>query len=137
MLGTHITTYREVDSQQFVKLFTQNIALTFDLKSSGLKALNVLIWAVQHKAISKDQVDMESLTLDEFLESHSVKLSLATFTRGINELEKAQILAKALKKGRYFINPNFVFNGDRIAFTTLIERRKKERNEEQQELLIT
>lgn len=126
--GTHVTTYRQVDSEQFVKLFTANIALTFDLKSAGLKAFNVLIWAVQHKAAGRDQVDMERLTLDDFLDFHEskeppLKLSLATFTRGIRELEKAQILAKTLKKGRYFVNPNFVFNGDRIAFTTLIERR--------------
>ena len=47
-----------------------------------------------------------------------VKLSLATFKRGLNELEKAKIIAKTIRQGRYYINPNFVFNGDRIAFTT-------------------
>lgn len=127
--GTHVVTYKKVDSEQFVKLFTANIAMTFDLKSAGLKALNVLFWAVQHRAISRDQVDLERLTLDDFLEYYEdkeppIKLSLATFTRGINELERAQIVAKTLKKGRYFINPNFVFNGDRVAFTTLIERKE-------------
>lgn len=136
--GTHVTTYRRVDSESFVKLFTANIAMTFDLKSAGLKALNVLIWAVQHRALGKDQVELDGYALEEFLETHSenkppLKLSLATFTRGINELEKAQIIAKTMRKGRYFINPNFVFNGDRVAFTTLIER--KEPNEEHQEEL--
>lgn len=125
--GTHVTTYKKVDSAQFVKLFTANIALTFDLKAAGIKAMNVLIWTVQHNAISKDQVDLERLTLEFFLESHTnlnppLKLSVATFQRGISELEKANIIAKTMKKGRYFINPNFVFNGDRIAFTTVIER---------------
>ena len=28
--GTHVTTYNRVDGEQFVKLFTANIALTFD-----------------------------------------------------------------------------------------------------------
>jgi hypothetical protein len=125
--GTHVTTYKKVDSEQFVKLFTANIALTFGLKSAGIKAMNVVIWTVQHNAISKDQIDLEKFTLELFLRAHSdlsppIKLSLATFTRGITELEKANIIAKTLKKGRYFINPNFVFNGDRIAFTTVIER---------------
>lgn len=128
--GTHITTYKQVDSEQFVKLFTANIGLTFDLKSAGLKALNVLMWGVQNYALAKDQIDLEHLTLETFLKSQEgreppIKLSLATFTRGINELESAQIVAKTIKKGRYFINPNFIFNGDRIAFTTLIERKKK------------
>ena len=58
-----------------------------------------------------------------------MRLSLATFKRGINELEKAQIVAKTIRQGRYFINPNFVFNGDRIAFTTVIERKENKPKE--------
>ena len=34
--------------------------------------------------------------------------------------------------GVYFINPNFVFNGDRIVFSTAIERQ----TEQQQELQL-
>jgi len=40
-----------------------------------------------------------------------------------------------VKQGRFYINPNFIFNGDRIAFTTLIER-SDTHNEDQQELEI-
>ena len=125
--GTHVTTYKQVDGEQFVKLFTANIAMTFDLSSAGIKAFNVLLWVVQNRALSKDEVDMDAFVLEEFIETHSdkdppLRLSLATFKRGINELEKSQIIAKTIRQGRYFINPNFVFNGDRIAFTTLIQR---------------
>jgi hypothetical protein len=42
-------------------------------------------------------------------------------------MEKAQIVAKTLRQGRYFINPSFVFNGDRVAFTTMIERQEKDK----------
>lgn len=131
--GTHVTTYRKVDSEQFVKLFTTNIAMTFELSSAGIKAFGVLLWAVQHRALAKDEVDLDSYVLDEFTTLHieaetPLKLSYATFKRGITELEKAQIIAKTIRKGRYFINPNFVFNGDRIAFTTLIERKQSTTN---------
>ena len=127
--GTHVTTFKRVDGDQFVKLFTANIAMTFDLSSAGIKVFSVLLWVVQHHAISKDEIDLDNLVLEQFVEAHKgtqqpLRLSLATFKRGINELEKAQIVAKTLRQGRYFINPNFVFNGDRIAFTTLIERKK-------------
>ncbi len=127
--GTHVTTYKPVDGEQFVKLFTANIGLTFDLSPAGIKALNVLIWAVQHHAISKDEIDLDALMLDEFVQASAgrktpLKLSLPTFSRGLAELVKAQIIAKTMRQGRYFLNPNFVFNGDRIAFTTVIERRK-------------
>jgi hypothetical protein len=139
--GTHVTTYKKVDSQQFVKLFTANIALTFDLKSAGIKAFNVLMWTVQNRAITKDIVDLNAYTLVEFLDEHAgrkppVSLSLATLKRGLRELEKAQVIARTMQPGRFFINPNFVFNGDRIAFTTLIERRKEgESDDEQLDLL--
>lgn len=125
--GTHLTTYRKVDSEQFVKLFTQNIALTFDLKSAGIKTFTLLLWAIQHLALSKDQVDLDHLTLEEFLNAHpDRKLAQATMKRGLKELSDAQIVARTLRPGRYFINPSFVFNGDRIAFTTLLERKTAE-----------
>lgn len=128
--GTHVTTYKAVDSEQFVKLFTTNIAMTFDLKAPGIKAFGVLLWVVQNKALAKDEVDFDNLVLAQFSNTHAdrdppLRLSPATFRRGIFELEKAQIIAKTMRQGRYFINPNFIFNGDRIAFTTVIERTKR------------
>lgn len=138
--GTHITTFRKVDSAQFIKLFTQNIALTFDLKAAGIKAFNVLVWVLQKKAVEKDLIPLDKFVLEEFLEDHSsrkppISLSIATFGRGLTELEGAQIIAKHVRPGFYYINPNFCFNGDRIAFTTLIEKDvTKDRKEEQQEL---
>ncbi|MCV5282365.1 replication/maintenance protein RepL, partial [Escherichia coli] len=113
----------------FVKLFTANIGLTFELFCAGIKAFGVLVWSVQNSALSKDEVDLDTLVLEAFLQcqvsasKQPLRLSLATFKRGLNELEKAKIIAKTMRQGRYFINPNFVFNGDRIAFTTVIERK--------------
>lgn len=122
--GTHVTTYKKVDSDAFVKLFTSNIALTFDLKAAGIKAFGVLVWILQEKGISKDLTPLDRFVLEDFLKCHDKKLSLPTFARGLAELENAKIIAKHLRQGWYFINPNFIFNGDRIAFTTLIERNR-------------
>lgn len=135
--GTHVTTYKKVDADQFVKLFTANIALTFELKSAGIKAFNVLVWMMQNKGIEKDLIALDKYSLEDFLVENQhrdppLKLSPPTFWRGLAELEKSQIIAKHRRQGWYFINPNFVFNGDRIAFTTLIE--KKKIKEEQQEI---
>lgn len=121
---TQLYTYKEVDETQFVKLFTQNIALTFDLTSAGLKALNVLIYAVQYKAINKDVVILTERTLNDFLKiNKSLKLVYRTFARGLNELVKCNILARCMRAGDYFINPNFVFNGDRLLFVTAIRKK--------------
>jgi len=135
--GTAITTYRKVDGERFVKLFTDNIGLTFDLTSPGIRTFGVLLWAVQNKAISKDEVDLDVHTLEEFFKANPDKktMSKETLKRGLRELTNAQIIARTVRQGRYYINPNFIFNGDRIAFTTLIER-SDTHNEDQQELEI-
>ena len=120
---THISTFKEVDQSEFVKLFSANIALTFDLTSTGIKALNVLIYAVQKQAIERDVVALDKFVLKEFLSLNGfeeMKLSQPTFTRGLSELVKCQIIARHSRQGFFFINPSFVFNGDRIAFTTAI-----------------
>ena len=59
--GTHITTYKKVDSEQFIKLFTANIALTFELGAAGIKAFSVLAWILQDRSISKDLVPLDKL----------------------------------------------------------------------------
>lgn len=127
--GTHVTTFKRVDSERFIKLFTQNIALTFDLKAAGIKAFTVLAWAMQEKSLDRDLVPLDKLVLEEFLEQNSLKMSQATFWRGLAELEQAKIIAKHIRQGWYFINPNFVFNGDRIAFTQVIERERNARTD--------
>ena len=72
--------------------------------------------------------------LDDFITAHSekeppVKLSLATFKRGLNELEKAKIIAKTIRQGRYYIN-QISYLMATIAFTTLIERKKQDQPEQ-------
>jgi len=124
-MGTAITTYREVDADKFVKLFVGNIALTFDLNSAGIKAFNVLMWMVQYKAIAKDMVYLGELELEQFLdENPQVKeFKRATFSRGLKQLVDGKILAHAQRPGSYFLNPSFCFNGSRLAFTNIIEKK--------------
>jgi len=134
--GTHIVTYKTVDDSEFIKLFTGNVAMAFDLTSAGIKAFTVMSFALQ-KQIAKDGLFIDELVLEDFLlENKNIKAcSMKTIYRGISELEKSKILAKSTRSGYYFINPNFVFNGDRVAFTTTLQRQK--RNEDaQQELAL-
>mgnify|MGYP000262385355 CR=1 FL=1 len=128
--GTSISTYRQVDDAEFVKIFTGNIALLFDLSSAGIKAFNVLMFEIQRAAIKRDKVQIDEYILEDFLEwNPHKKLSKATLYRGVKELIKGQILARDQKPSYYWINPNFCFNGDRIAFTQIIERKKTEQEQ--------
>lgn len=123
--GTFVGTYKQVDDEQFLKLFTSNIALTFDLKASGIKALNVVCWLMQSKSIQKDIILIDKYTLIDFNKTHNKKLSRAVLYRGIEDLINNKILARNQREGQYFINPNFIFNGDRMVFATVIERKKR------------
>lgn len=126
--GTFVGTFKRVDDENFLKLFTANIALTFELKAAGIKAFNVVCWMMQRKAIDRDLITIDKYTLEDFNEEHNKKLSRAVLYRGIDDLIENQIIARARKEGDYFINPNFMFNGDRIVFATVIERKNKLEN---------
>ena len=132
--GTHVVSTKRVDKAKFVKVFADYMAWTFDLTKAGNKALVVTMWAVREKAIDKDQVDLGKYECEEFLRKHGLLglengqdsvMSYSTFVRGLGELERAKIIAKTKKAGRYFINPSCIFNGDRIAFTSILERQEK------------
>ena len=125
--GTAFIKYQVVDEAQFIKLFTQNIKLAFELTQAGQKALYIVFWAIQNSR-NKDTILLDQYSLEEFLTQYpELKVSLPTFWRGISELVKSQILAMAKRKGYYFINPHFAFNGDRVAFATVLERKKIEK----------
>ena len=125
--GTHVTTYKKVDSEQFIKIFPAQIGAIFELKASGIKALGLLMWLLKDsRTIDKDKVLVDSYSLEDFLTANpTLKFSTATMKRGLNELEKASIIAKTKRKGFYYINPNFIFNGNRVAFTTIIDRQEE------------
>ncbi len=127
--GTHIVARKRVDKEKFVKTFANYMAFTFDLTLSGNKALRVLMWALQEKGRNKDLIMLDKWTHEDFMAKHdSLALSLTSFRRGLTELCKAQIIAKSVRKGHYYINPNCLFNGDRIVFSTVIETQNETNN---------
>ena len=128
--GTFIGTTKRVDEEQFLKLFTSNIAMTFDLKAAGIKAFNVLCFVMQNTAIEKDKIFIDKYVLEDFNDCHNKKLSKTVLYRGLGELINSKIIARAQREGEYFMNPNFCFNGDRIVFTTVIEKKEKEPEKE-------
>ena len=121
--GTHVVAHKKVDTEKFIKTFSDYMAFTFELTKSGNKALRIVMWAMSEQSTNKDTVILDKYTHKDFIEKNEgLTMSYTTFTRGLGELEKAKIIAKTLRVGSYFINPSCMFNGDRIAFTTLIER---------------
>jgi hypothetical protein len=103
----------EVDEGQFVKLFTKDLEMFFDLSSAALKTFGLVLKTVQAEAINRDKVFIDLKTKGVL---ESFKLSRAVVYRGIDELIKKQFLARTLTPNIYYINPNLFFNGDRARF---------------------
>jgi hypothetical protein len=131
---THIVSYKEVDNEEYIKFYTGNIALTFDLTSAGNKAFIIILVVTQKEAIGKDEIYINDEVAVSYAEELDVKISASTFRRGIKELINKQIIAKSTKTNIYFINPNLIFNGDRVAFTQAVSKRKINSAEEQLEM---
>jgi hypothetical protein len=174
--ATHVVSYRKVDTEQFIKLFTQNLSALFGLNSTGTKAITFVMWLMRNDhCIGKDQlyIDKEDdrlafiewefaarkkcfasqyheMNFDRFCAQNTksedilkeiaeawekrgekkLSFSETTLSRGLVNLANNQIVAKSTKTNIYFINPNILFNGDRVAFSTVLERKKEQDRDE-------
>lgn len=108
---------QEVDAAKFVKLYVNGVRAFTELTNAGTKVFELLYLEVQ-KNIGKDRVYLSFSALDE-----SAKLSQATFTRGMKELVEKKFVAPTEAIAWYWLNPDFLWNGDRLAFVK--EYRKK------------
>ena len=88
-----------------------------ELSNAGARVFTVLYMEVQ-KNIGKDRVYLSFSTLDA-----DAKISQATFTRGMRELMDKGFVAPTEAIAWYWLNPDYLWNGDRLAFVK--EYRKK------------
>lgn len=101
----------EVDSTKFVKLFVQGVKALKELTGAGTKVFEVLYLRVQEN-IGKDRIFMALSEVDQAL----TPMSHATYKRGMAELIEKGFFAATPTQGWYWLNPSFVWNGDRLAF---------------------
>ena len=102
---------QEVDSTKFVKLFIQGVKALRELTNAGAKVFEVLYLRVQD-SIGKDQIFMAFSIVDQAL----TPMSSATYDRGMRELIEKKFIAATQSQGMYWLNPSYVWNGDRLAF---------------------
>lgn len=103
------------DTKQYVKVFTHHIPeLTRDLSECG----NKLLWYIIHNIkIGEDFIVVHE---GKFLEYGKYKPSSRNvYYRAVSELIKYNVIArKAGTQRAYWININFIFNGDRTRLLT-------------------
>lgn len=116
-----------VESDQFVKLYTANVSIFFELSKSAQRVCEFVIHLMgMNGSANTDKISLFYEDYREFFELHKrVGGSQNTFNRGIRELADKALIAKANRQNQWFINPTVVFNGDRARFITEVRKRKQ------------
>jgi hypothetical protein len=110
---------KEVDSEQFVKIYLAGVRQYGELSKAG-----ALLFEFVYKEISgRDSKDKDTVTLN-FLLAQRWKddLSRRTYERGMNELLEKGFLYRSLAADMYFVNVRFMFNGDRMVLVQSYRR---------------
>lgn len=101
----------EVDQSKFIKLYVNGVKAFKELTAAGTKVFELLYLEIQ-KNIGRDKVHLSFQSIDQ----DASPLSKATFYRGMAELVEKGFIADTTVQGFYFINPDYMWNGNRLAF---------------------
>jgi hypothetical protein len=105
----------KVDKTKFVKLYLQGVTAFAGLTKTAGKVLEMVIAEASTKA-ERDLIWLSIKEAEEF------GIPERTFLRGLKELRQKEILYDCDKgESWYFINVNYIFNGDRLAFLKTYE----------------
>lgn len=111
LAGAGFFHYQEVDKTQFLKLYINGVKALTELSSAGTKVFEVLYRTVQEN-INKDRI----LLAFDLIDQKVVSISESTFYRGMKELIEKKFIAETTTQNLYYINPDYIFNGDRLSF---------------------
>jgi len=98
---------KKVDKQEFYKVYKTGLRKFFDLSPSSSEVLEYILDAIRYDS------DKICLNIADIQAARS--LGYTTVYRALTQLLEREIIAKADMQGCYYINPNVVFKGDRIA----------------------
>lgn len=102
---------KELDTAQFVKVYLEGIKQYGQLSKAGASVFEVVYRTISG-ASGKDK---DTVTLNYLLAQRwNGTLRRRTYERGMNELLDKEFLYRSLAADTYFVNVNFMFNGDRM-----------------------
>jgi hypothetical protein len=81
------------------------------LSSAGTKVFELLYLEMQKK-IGSDKIYLHYSSV----QASECEMSLATFKRGMKELLEKEFIFESIEPFNYFVNVNYLFNGDRLSF---------------------
>lgn len=103
--------WEEVDAERFVKLFMAGLKQATGLSKAGLSVFEVVYHQLRESP-NNDKIEMSFYRARK----HSPGLVDRTYQRGLRELLDRQFLFRSPSEGVFFVNIQYMFNGDRLAF---------------------
>jgi hypothetical protein len=120
---------KELDKEQFVKIFHSQLQAIFDLSKSALKIFSYIASVTAFN-------DRILFDLEECKKFTGYRGSEAIY-KGIGELIKAEIIARTVHHNIFFINPQIFYKGDRIVLVQDYRlKRKKQVHENPNQLSL-
>jgi hypothetical protein len=98
-----------VDSRKFVKVYADSGTT---IKDFSVPTLRVWCYILQHLQPNKDYIEINPKVCMEFC-GYKGK-SNASFYNGISELIEKNILALSTINEKYWVNSDFIYNGNRL-----------------------
>lgn len=113
--NTDICQVIDVDRGEFIKVFSTDARIWFDLSLAGYKTLHALMFLIQqHPGTSEIYFNPSSMDGDI---PEPIRANIKTIYKGLTELIDKKFLAKSKKgTGWFWTNPSLLFNGDRVRF---------------------
>ena len=108
---------KELDKEQFIKIFHSQLQVLFDLSKAALKLFSYIASATEFK-------DRIIFDLEECKRYTGYKGKEAIY-KGLAELLKADMIARTGASNIYFINPQIFYKGDRIVLVTEYRKKKE------------
>jgi hypothetical protein len=99
----------DVDKQQFVKLYIDGVKGVTGLTKAGAKVLEIVIGQMNENPGS------DKVTLSAFLAKNK-GLEERTYQRGLRDLQGKEVLFASHAEGTFFINIEYIFNGNRLHY---------------------
>jgi hypothetical protein len=107
---------RVVDKSKFLMVYQSMQNFMWQLSQRAQKVLRVIYHEVSERAIGKDEIYLNWEVAEEIFAIYEIKISRATYFRGLGELIDKMVIAEATRQNIYYINPTLIFNGNRATF---------------------
>jgi len=112
-----IAKYKEVETEEFIKIYRDQLKNVLNLSKTGMK---VLCYFMEHTKKDSDEVYLYMKELLEYGQWSQTNMAY----QGLVELFNEEIVCPGLKPHYFHINPRIFFNGNRLVIFESIEKKK-------------